>query len=149
MKINRHNKILEIIKQTPIETQEELVLALRECGFNVTQATVSRDIKELKLVKIQDGAVYKYASVNQGNNDFMFNKYKNILRESIISVDYTSNLVVAKCHSGMGPASGAALDSLKIGDVVGTIAGDDTVLIIIRDANKVEEYVETLKKYLE
>ncbi|MDP4153563.1 MAG: arginine repressor [Bacillota bacterium] len=148
MKNSRHAKILTIINETPIETQEELVEALEKCGYHVTQATVSRDIKELKLVKIQDGALYKYAYVNQNNNDFMLNKYKNILRESIISIDYAGNLVVVKCHAGMGQAAGAALDSMQLGDIVGSIAGDDTVIVVMRETADIPAYVEKIRKLL-
>lgn len=128
----RHIKIREIITSYEVETQDELVEMLREAGFNVTQATVSRDIKELHLVKVPlaDGR-YKYSLPA----DPRFNpaqKLKRLLLESFVSIDYADNLIVMKTLPGNANAIGALLDHLQWEEIMGTICGDDTILIICR-----------------
>lgn len=133
MKKHRHNKIIELISSQPIETQEELQSALREYGFDVTQATVSRDIKQLGLVKAQSGnGSYRYvASRHDGTND----TGNMIFASSITNIDYALNNVVIKCHTGMAQAVCAKLDAMNIDSIVGTLAGDDTIFIITRSEN--------------
>lgn len=148
MKGQRHIKIREIITNREIETQEELVDALRQLGFNVTQATVSRDIKELHLVKVPlpDGK-YKYSlPADQRFNPLQ--KLKRILVDSFISIDYTEHLVVMKTLPGNAMAIGALIDNLEWSEVMGTICGDDTILIICRDksnsSNIVNQFLSML-----
>ena len=134
MKKNRQNAILELIDNYDIGTQEELCERLREQGFKVTQATVSRDIREMKLLKLvlSDGS-QKYGNPNKGRNGGKrTEKYDIIMKEAVVSVDSAKNLLVIKAHAGMGAAVGAMIDAMKIGELVGSIAGDDTVLCVMR-----------------
>lgn len=149
MKEQRHAKILELISQHDIETQEELLGKLQENGFKVTQATVSRDIKELQLVKVQtDNSGYKYsASASRESVDMSF-KFHAVFSESVVDIDYAENMVVIRCYVGMANAACAALDSIHWKGVVGTIAGDDTILCIMRDKSKSADFVKQLKKLL-
>lgn len=148
MKNNRQYMILKLIKEMPIDTQEQLASALKDHGFNVTQATVSRDIKELKLVKIQDGNIYKYAAVEKENREMGTGKYKNILKDAVISVNCAMNIVVIKCHVGMANAACVALDYIMSIDSVGAIAGDDTIFVAMSSPEKALSYQSELKKYL-
>ena len=130
MKKHRHNKIIELINSLPIETQEEMQAALLNVGFNVTQATVSRDIKQLGLIKAQDkNGRYRYdTSRTDGSSETNY----LILISSIINIEYALNNVVIKCHTGMAQAVCAKLDAMNIKGILGTIAGEDTILIITR-----------------
>ena len=132
MKNNRQNKILEIISNEIIETQEELIKRLQESGFNVTQATVSRDIKELKLYKSSsNGEKYRYVSgiPSDMKKDA---KFTNILKETLVSVDIAGHMIVVKTYNGMAMAACAAIDAMGFRDVVGSIAGDDTIFVAVR-----------------
>jgi transcriptional regulator of arginine metabolism len=132
MKTRRQAKILEVIRSHDVETQEELSEYLEREGFVVTQATVSRDIRELKLTKIAtEGGRQKYAVLAE-NESGMMEKYVRVLREGFLSIDMAQNLVVVKTVSGMAGAVCAAVDAMKMDKVVGSIAGDDTLLIVIR-----------------
>ena len=132
MKKNRHEKIIEIIGQREIETQEELARALREAGYEVTQATVSRDIRELKLTKMQIGNGRQKYVIMRGHDAQLSDKYIRVLRDAFVSVDQAQNIIVMKTFSGMAMAVAAALDALHIPQVVGCIAGDDTIMMAIR-----------------
>jgi len=146
MRYNRHAKILELIEKYVIETQEELAEKLREVGMEVTQATISRDIKELRLVKVmtKDGR-YKYASMSH-TESVISNKLLTVFTESFVSCDYANNIVVVKTLPGMAQASASAIDALKWNEIVGTIAGDDTILIVCRAEKIAEELVEKLSR---
>jgi transcriptional regulator of arginine metabolism len=146
MKYSRHAKILEIIDNNIIETQEELAEKLRELGMEVTQATVSRDIKELRLVKVmmEDGR-YRYAPITQMEGVFS-NKLMNIFIQSFVSSDYANNIVVVKTLPGMAQAAASAVDSMKWAEIVGTIAGDDTIMIICRAEKIAEELVNKFSR---
>ena len=134
MKNERQSKILEIIKAEPIETQEQLQQSLSDMGIHCTQATISRDIKQLHLIKEPIGqGKYRYAISIQRKRLNVADKLRTILRESIISVNYAQNLVVIKTMSGLAGAAAKALDSMRIGGVLGTVAGDDTVLLVLQD----------------
>ena len=150
MKTKRQEKILEIIAARPIETQEQLLQALKEVGMNVTQATISRDIKELHLVKEQTGrGSYHYAvSVHKStfNNS---GKLRTIFRESVSSFDCAQNIVVLKTLPGLASAACAALDNMNINVLVGSLAGDDTVLLIMRDNESAVLFCEDIKKMVE
>lgn len=141
MKYNRHAKILEIVEKSVIETQEEIAEKLKEMGMDVTQATISRDIKELRLIKVmtEDGR-YKYAPFTK-TEAVTSNKLITIFTESFVSSDYANNIVVIKTLPGMAQASAAAVDSLKWPEIVGTIAGDDTIMIVCRAEKIAEELV--------
>lgn len=147
MKIARHAKILEIIAEKEIETQEELADELQKQGIDVTQATVSRDIKELRLIKVlsDDGKKYKYATMNKVDNH-VSDKLMTLLSESIINIDYAGNTIAIKTLSGTAPAAAEAIDTLNWKDVVGTLAGDNTIFILVRNEDSVKELVEKLKK---
>lgn len=146
MKNERQEKILAIIANEPIETQEQLIERLREQGVNSTQATISRDIKQLRLVKeLAGGGRYRYAvSVHRTKLNFA-DRLQTILRESIIGVDYAQNLVVLKTMPGLAGAAGAAFDGMEITQMVGTIAGDDTVLVIMRDEESAAEFCAEIR----
>ncbi len=148
MKKDRHAKILELIEKFDISTQEELLLKLLECGVDVTQATVSRDIKELRLVK-HPGAngQYKYSLATGTDEKYM--KYYAIFAESVTHTDYAQNICLLKCHPGTAQAACAAIDALCISEVLGTIAGDDTIFILCRNeraAQNTKREIETLLK---
>lgn len=150
MKINRHRKILEIIQKYSIETQDELIARLRESGIAVTQATISRDIRDLKLVKIacDDGEnKYKYA-VSSGEESRISAKYRNIIRETVIKVDSADNIVVLKTYPGMAQAAAAAIDGMSWGDIVGSIAGDDTIFVLMRERESALELAEKFRNAL-
>ena len=143
MKTTRQAKILELIQRNDVETQEELSAYLVREGFQVTQATVSRDIRELKLTKIaMDNGKQKYAVITDADSGMM-EKYARVLREGFISMDLAKNIVVIKTVSGMVGAVCAAIDAMKFQEMVGSIAGDDTIICIIRDD---EEAVKIMKK---
>ncbi|NLX77682.1 MAG: arginine repressor [Clostridiaceae bacterium] len=148
MKYNRHAKILEIIENYDIETQDELVAKLKEHGMDVTQATVSRDIKELRLVKVtsSDGrARYKAMSNDTG---VISDRLLTILREGYVSSDYANNILVVKTLPGMAQAVASAVDSLGWPEVVGTIAGDDTIMVVTRAERIAEEMQERFTSLL-
>ena len=152
MKSDRHAKILNIIREHPIETQDELLELLGRQGFNVTQATVSRDIKELRLVKTLGGdGKYRYSVSDSSTEDIRTN-FAQIFSSSVKSVDCAQNLVVVKTLSGMANAVCAGLDSTAKDSVVGTIAGDDTIFIACRTDEKArgltEELLALRKKYI-
>ena len=137
MKNERQAKILEIIKAEPIETQEQLQQSLFDMGIHCTQATISRDIKQLHLIKEPIGqGKYRYAISIQRKRLNIADKLRTILHESIVSVDYAQNLVVIKTMSGLAGAAAKALDSMRISSVLGTVAGDDTVLLVMRDTEQ-------------
>jgi transcriptional regulator of arginine metabolism len=135
----RQEALTEIIKKDPVSTQEELIKKLRDRGYDVTQATVSRDIKELKLVKVTDALGRSaYAQVSDDVGAFA-SKYKNILIESARAVDYAGNICTLKCFPGMAGAACAAVDSMKWDGLVGTLAGDDTIFVLCRTEAKAEK----------
>lgn len=146
MKYNRQSKILEIIERYEIETQEEIAEKLKELGMDVTQATVSRDIKELRLIKVmtEDGR-YKYAPFSKSEN-VTSNKLLTIFSESYVSSDFANNIIVIKTLPGMAQASASAIDSLKWPDILGTIAGDDTIMVVCRGEKYAEELVNKFNR---
>ena len=148
MKTGRDARILDIIAEHPIETQDELLTRLREEGFKATQATISRDIKDLRLVKTlgSDGK-YRYVSASRSSTDIRTN-FSNLFSTSVDSIDVAQNLVVIKTLSGMAQAVCAALDSADYPSVVGTIAGDDTIFIACRTADLAVSLTEELKKLI-
>ena len=144
MKQKRHHKILKILAEFDIKTQEQLTDKLKSSGFMVTQATVSRDIKELGLIKLPlaDGS-YKYAVTKEEKNDSR--DHLSIFSKSILSIQAAMHTIVIKTHSGMANAVAASLDTFIGHEVVGTIAGDDTLLIITENPQRAEEMAERLR----
>lgn len=149
MKGRRQSEILSIITGSPVETQEQLLAELRVRGINATQATISRDIKELHLVKeLSDQGSYRYALPEQSGPTNMTSRLRTIFRESVVSYDYAQNLVVVKTMPGLGSAAGAALDDMDIPDLVGTLAGDDTVLLILRTTQNAQNFCAQMHQLL-
>ena len=148
MRYTRHTAILDIINENEIETQESLAAMLKERGFNVTQATVSRDIKELQLIKIlTPGGNYKYAQRKELSAPIS-DRFARIFRETVTSVDYSGNLIVIKTLSGCANAAAGAIDTTKFSHIVGTIAGDNTFLIVVDAPENSPELVEVFKDML-
>lgn len=148
MKISRQSKIIELINKYDIETQEELADRLMKDGYNVTQATVSRDIRELKLTKVAvDSGRQKYI-VLQKTEPGMSEKYTRVLRDGFVSMDMAQNIMVIKTVPGMAMAVAAALDALQLNSIVGCIAGDDTVMCAIRSVEETISVMEKLNKLL-
>ena len=148
MKTARHAKIIEIINKNNIETQEELAKALNEAGFNVTQATVSRDIRELKLMKVSENGERQRYVVFQNKDNWESDKYIRVLRDGFVSMDMAQNLLVIKTVSGMAMAVAAALDALKWNEIVGCIAGDDTVMCAIRTVDDTLLIMDKISKII-
>lgn len=146
MKIDRHSKIVELIGKYDIETQEELAGMLNKNGFNVTQATVSRDIRELKLYKIATGnGKQKYTVLKKSDNN-LSDKYIRVLKDGFSSIDMAQNILVIKTVSGMAMAVAAALDALSFQEIVGSIAGDDTIMCAVRSVDDTIVVMEKIRK---
>ena len=147
MKINRQRKIIELINKYDIDTQQELAQRLIDEGFEVTQATVSRDIRELNLTKIAvDGNKQKY-DIPASTMTSINAKYMGVLKDGIVSIEDAGNIIVIKTISGMAMAVGAALDAVNHEEIIGTIAGDDTLMCVVKNASNcqsVKEYLEKL-----
>lgn len=148
MKPRRHSKILEIIRDKDIETQEELAEELKGAGFDVTQATVSRDIKILKLIKMQSSSgSYRYIASATEQRDIN-DKLSSILSNAVVSVENVDKFVVVKTLSGSANAAAEAIDTLIPTEIAGTIAGDDTIFILVRSIEKAEDLVSKLRKMI-
>ena len=149
MKAQRHLKIKKIITDNEISTQEDLVRILNNSGFHVTQATVSRDIKEMKLYKVLGkNGEYCYAHTNHEKEPLDYYKFQSIFIECVISISVTNNLVVIKCYPGMASAACAAIDIMNYPEIVGTIAGDDTIFIAHYNGNAAIHIASSFKKIL-
>ena len=149
MKIQRHAKIVELINQYDIDTQEELARRLKEAGFRVTQATVSRDIRELRLTKIAvDGGKQKYVVMNTQSSE-LDEKYLRILRDGFVSMDMAQNILVIRTVSGMAMAVAAAMDALNWKEIAGCIAGDDTIMCAIRSVDDTLLVMDKIQKILD
>lgn len=139
MKSNRHAKIIELINENAIGTQEELAEKLNSLGFKVTQATVSRDIRDLKLTKVStDDGKQKYALITHGKDSGISEKYMRVLKDGYVSMDNAMNILVIKTVAGMAMAVAAAVDAMEWKEVVGCIAGDDTIMCAIRSIEDTE-----------
>lgn len=148
MKVTRHAKILELITSRNIETQEELAEELRKTGMNVTQATVSRDIKELKLIKVlSNNGRYKYATINHTEN-YLSNKLVNIFSQSVVHVENVLNFVVIKTLPGSASAAAEAIDSLSFDGIAGTLAGDNTIFVMARSSDQAIQITQRMKKMI-
>lgn len=149
MRIARQNKILELIENYEIETQDKLASMLCEYGFDVTQATVSRDIKELQLVKkLTPSGKYKYA-VSESNDGPIPIRLIDIYRSTARSISKSGNIVLLKCLSGCANAAGEALDSMALEHVIGSVAGDNTLLLVVDDPENADSVVEILQGLLQ
>lgn len=144
MKSSRQNKIVEIIRKHNVETQEELAEYLLRAGFPVTQATVSRDIRELKLTKVQTEKGRQKYAVLQGTGSGINEKLVRVLKDAFVSMDKAQNILVIKTVSGMAMAAAAALDSLELDSLVGCIAGDDTIMCAIRTESDTEQIMKKI-----
>ena len=149
IKSKRQEKILELISSENISTQSELTLRLNESGFNVTQATASRDLQEMRIIKVllPDGS-YKYAPSKE-NDISISDKLEKILNHCLSNVDYANNIVVLKTMSGAAQAVGYALDSFVWDEIVGTICGDDTIMIVVRNEKSAKQLCLRLGKYIQ
>ena len=148
-KNSRQEAILQLIEQENIGTQDELMQKLGALGYTVTQATVSRDIKALKLVKspVADGQ-YRYAAVRREMQD-VSGKYYSILTQSILHADYAGNMVAIKCYSGMANAACAAVDHMDSDKILGTLAGDDTIFVLCRDNQGAQDVSRLMQSFAE
>ncbi len=145
MKKSRHQKIKELVEQFEIETQEELADKLKEAGYTVTQATVSRDIRELKLSKVPMGDGRQKYTVLVNHDHFLGEKYIRVLKDGFISMDMAQNILVVKTVSGMA----MAVDAMKLKEIVGSIAGDDTIMMALRSAEDTQAVMRKIRSVLE
>lgn len=146
MKVNRHAKIVELVSKYKIETQEELAEKLKEEGFQITQATISRDIRDLQLTKVPaEGGGQKYV-VLKATERVLRDKYIRILKDGFVTMSNAQNLVVIKTEVGMAMAVATAIDELKWSEVVGCIAGDDTIMCAVHDADEALIVMEKIRK---
>jgi transcriptional regulator of arginine metabolism len=146
MKNKRQNKIMEIVETYDVETQEELIEKLTEAGFNVTQATISRDIRELKLIKVMSeygGYKYTLPSSERGEGRHI---YASAVTESVRSVEYAGNIVVVKTYPGMANAVAEGIDSLHESDIIGCVAGDNTIIAVVRDEAQADYITKKLSR---
>lgn len=147
MKQSRHEKIAELVEEFEIETQEELADKLKAAGFSVTQATISRDIRQMRLYKVPSGnGKQKYALLKQ--EEELAGKYTRVLRDGFVSMDMAQNILVLRTVSGMAMAVAAALDAMHFPEVVGCIAGDDTIMVAVRSAEETKALMEKIGKLL-
>lgn len=146
MKEKRQNKIREIIEENHIETQDELLAMLTAAGFSTTQATISRDIREMKLTKVTDSSGrQKYAMIQKNNGEILV-KYHHVLHAGILNMDYAGNMLVIHTVSGMAMAIATALDSMKLPGFMGCIAGDDTIFCVTRSEDFCKEIIANIRK---
>lgn len=148
MKMKRQSKIIELVKEFDIETQDELAKMLEEAGFKITQATISRDIRELKLTKVTtNGGKQKYNTFlhEYGNASKKFTK---IFKEGVVSMDYAQNMIVVKTLTGMAMAVATSIDAMKNDEILGSIAGDDNVFIVVKSEEKAIKLIEKLSNTL-
>lgn len=145
MKKSRQNKIIELVESCTIETQDELAEMLKNAGYSITQATVSRDIRDLKLTKIATSSGKQKYIILKRDENFLSEKYSRVFRDAFMSMDKAQNILVVKTVSGMAMAVAAALDALKYPELVGCIAGDDTVMAALKTADDVEPLMEKIK----
>ena len=149
MKSQRQAKILEIISTTNVETQERLLQELEDAGFHSTQATISRDIKDMRIVKeLTSLGTYRYTTSGNEMSGGFSTRLNTIFRECVIGYDYTNNLIVLRTLPGLASAAGSAVDAMNMSAVVGTISGDDTVLVIMRDNNAAAAFCGEIKNLI-
>ena len=149
MKSQRQAKILEIIANVNVETQEQLLAELQAAGFRGTQATISRDIKELRIVKeLTSLGTYRYTVSNNEIGSTFSARLNTIFRECVISFDYAQNIIVVRTLPGLASAAGSAIDAMNLSTIVGSLAGDDTVMFVMRDTNAAASLCGEIKNLL-
>ena len=149
MKTQRQAKILEIVTTRDVETQEQLLQELQDAGFYSTQATISRDIKELRIVKeLTSLGTYRYTTSNSDFGGSFSARLNTIFRECVISFDYAQNIIIIRTLPGLASAAGSAVDAMNLSTVVGSLAGDDTVMIVMRDTNAAATFCGEIKHLL-
>ena len=149
MKAQRQAKIMEIISNINLETQEQLVEKLQEAGFNSTQATISRDIKELRIVKeLTSFGTYRYTTAAKEVPSSFSGRLNTIFRECVTSFDYAQNIIVIHTLPGLANAAASALDAMNMSVVLGTLAGDDTVMVVMRDTNSAAAFCGEIKSLM-
>ena len=148
MKRNRQEAILRVISQYEVETQQELAQRLKEEGFEVTQATVSRDIRDMKLSKMPTGEGHQKYVRFHNDEKHLSGKYVNVLKEGFVSIDMAQNILVVKTVSGMAMAVAAAVDAMKWNEIVGSIAGDDTIMCAIRSVDDTVKVMDKISKII-
>lgn len=149
MKKSRHQRIKELVEQFEIETQEELADRLRGDGYTVTQATVSRDIRELKLSKIPMGNGRQKYTILMQSEHYLSDKYIRVLKDGFVSMDMAQNILVVKTVSGMAMAVAAAIDAMKLKEIVGSIAGDDTIMMAVKTAEDTQRVMDKIYDVLD
>lgn len=149
MKTARQTEILSLIRDLTIETQEQMLELLQARGFSVTQATISRDIKELRLVKELHQGVYRYVTSERRSDGSILGKLRNIFKEGVISIEVAQNIVVVKTMPGLASAACSALDNMDISGMVGSLAGDDTGMLIMRDQDAAQTFASQIHKLLD
>ena len=148
MKNVRQTAILSIIEQSDIETQEELASRLRQLGIDVTQATVSRDIKELRLLKVLSASGgYKYATADKAEHG-LSDRFVRIFKDSVLSINYANNIIVIKTLAGSANVAAEAIDSMRLPQILGTMAGDNTILVIVKTEEEAVQTVESFRDML-
>lgn len=149
MKSQRQAKIMEIISNRNVETQEQLLQQLNDAGFRSTQATISRDIKELRIVKeLTSFGTYRYTTATGEVGGTFSNKLNTIFRECITSFDYAQNMIVIRTLPGLASAAASAIDAMNLSVVLGTLAGDDTVFVVMRDNNAAAAFCGEIRNLL-
>ena len=146
MKSKRQAKIMEIISNTNVETQEQLLALLQKEGFRATQATVSRDIKELRIVKeLTSLGTYRYSAANMETSGTFSSRLNTIFRECVSGFDYAQNIIVIRTLPGLASAAASAIDAMNLNMIVGSLAGDDTVMVVMRDSNSAAAFCGEIK----
>lgn len=149
MKSQRQAKIMEIISTRNVETQEQLLAELQKEGFHGTQATISRDIKELRIVKeLTSLGTYRYTTTSNEMTGSFSSRLNTIFRECIVGFDYAQNIIVIRTLPGLASAAGSAIDAMNLSSIVGSLAGDDTVMIVMRDNNAAAAFCGEIKNLL-
>lgn len=149
MKSKRQAKIMEIITNRNVETQEQLLALLQAEGFRVTQATISRDIKELRIIKeLTNLGTYRYSAPNNEVANSFSARLNTIFRECVTGFDYAQNIIVIRTLPGLASAAGSAIDSMNMGMVVGSLAGDDTVMVVMRDNNSAAAFCGEIRNLI-
>lgn len=149
MKSQRQAKIMEIISTTNVETQEQLLALLQDAGFSSTQATISRDIKELRIVKeLTSFGAYRYTTAAKEVTGSFSNRLNTIFRECVTGFDYAQNIIVIHTLPGLANAAASALDAMKISVILGTLAGDDTVMVVMRDTNSAAAFCGEIRSLM-
>jgi len=149
LKTQRQAKILEIVTTRDVETQEQLLQELQDAGYYSTQATISRDIKELRIVKeLTSFGTYRYTTSSKEVSGTFSTRLNTIFRECVTGVDYAQNIVVIHTLPGLASAAGSAVDAMSMSFVLGTLAGDDTVMIVVRDTNAAAAFCSEIKNLL-